>query len=87
MDFNYQGSFKVASWDAYERLLLDCLIGDQMLFARHEWVELSWTLITPILEHWQRTPAPAFPNYPAGSWGPKEADELIERDNRKWRQP
>ena len=87
MDFNYQGSFKVASRDAYERLLLDSLIGDQMLFARSEWLERSWSLITPILEHWQKTPASAFPNYQAGSWGPKEADELIERDNRKWRQP
>jgi glucose-6-phosphate 1-dehydrogenase len=87
MDFNYQGSFKVASRDAYERLLLDSLIGDQMLFSRQEWLEQSWLLITPILEHWQKTPAPGFPNYEAGSWGPKEADELIEQDNRKWRQP
>ncbi len=87
MNFNYEGSFSVASREAYERLLLDCIIGDQMLFSRGDWVELSWTLITPILEHWRKTPVTGFPNYSAGSWGPKAADDLIERDNRYWRQP
>ena len=85
MGFNYKGSFTVASPEAYERLLIDCLIGDQMLFARHDWVEHSWALITPVLEHWRETPPPSFPNYVAGSWGPPQADELTEQDSRKWR--
>ncbi|MFQ5780790.1 MAG: glucose-6-phosphate dehydrogenase [Nitrospiria bacterium] len=85
MDFNYHGSFETDSPDAYERLLLDCLSGDQMLFSRRDWVELSWSLLMPLLDHWREAPPPNFPNYPAGSMGPKEADELIERDGRYWR--
>lgn len=85
MDFSYQGSFKVVSPEAYERLLLDCLAGDQMLFSRRDWVEHSWSVIAPMLERWQKTPEPGFPNYQAGSWGPREADELIEQDRRSWR--
>ena len=87
MQFNYQGTFNVVSPEAYERLLLDCLIGDQMLFSRGDWVELSWKYISPILEHWKETPAPGLPNYQAGDWGPKEAEELIQQDRRYWRQP
>lgn len=86
MDFNYQGGFKASSPEAYERLLLDCLIGDQMLFARQDWVERSWSLITPLLQHWKETSPLSFPNYQAGTCGPKEADELIERNGRRWRQ-
>ena len=86
MNFNYQGSFRIVSPEAYEPLLLDCLIGDQMLFSRGDWVERSWSLLTPILDHWRNADAPNFPNYPAGSRGPKEADDLIEQDNRHWRE-
>ena len=87
MDFDYKASFDVASPEAYERLLLDCIIGDQTLFSRNDWLELSWAFLSPILKHWEETPAPDFPNYFAGSWGPKTATELIERDHRYWRQP
>ena len=85
MDFNYQGTFKTSSPDAYERLFLDCLTGDQMLFARHDWLDLSWSLLMPVLDYWKRNPTKDFPNYTAGSSGPKEALDLIERDGRFWR--
>jgi glucose-6-phosphate 1-dehydrogenase len=87
MNFNYQGTFNVASPEAYERLLLDCLIGDQMLFSRADWVELSWSLLTPVLEHWKEHDDRGIPRYAAGSWGPREADELIRKDGRIWRNP
>ena len=87
MDFNYHGAFQGASPDAYERLLVDCMAGDQMLFSRGDWIEESWQLLMPLLQHWQKTPAPCFPNYPSGSFGPKEADDLIQRDGRAWRTP
>jgi glucose-6-phosphate 1-dehydrogenase len=84
MDFQYGTSFGKRSPEAYERLLLDALLGDSTLFARGDMVEVAWKLAMPILEAWQE-PASNFPNYQAGSWGPKEADELIERDGRRWR--
>ncbi len=70
--------------DAYERLLLDAMRGDQTLFMRADEVEAAWRIVTPILRHWGNSPAPNFPNYPAGTWGPKEAEDLLERDGRKW---
>jgi glucose-6-phosphate 1-dehydrogenase len=85
MDFLYGSSFGRQSPDAYERLLLDVLLGDSTLFTRADEVEASWSIITPILEAWQHMPPPHFPNYPAGTWGPKAAAELIERDGRTWR--
>ncbi len=85
MDFNYHGAFQVASPDAYERLLLDCLAGDPMLFSREDWINWSWSILTPVLDRWRESPAVSFPNYKAGSGGPKEADALIERDGRHWR--
>ncbi len=85
MNFNYQESFDADIPEAYERLLLDCMIGDQSLFSRRDWVDLSWELIDPILEGWKQGPPPDFPNYPAGAWGPKEADEFLARDGRHWR--
>ncbi|MFQ5992965.1 MAG: glucose-6-phosphate dehydrogenase, partial [Nitrospiraceae bacterium] len=86
MDFQYGTSFGKRSPEAYERLLLDALLGDSTLFARGDMVEVAWKLAMPILEAWQK-PVSNFPNYQAGSWGPKEADELIERDGRRWRRP
>jgi glucose-6-phosphate 1-dehydrogenase len=85
MEFEYQDSFKGPSPDAYEHLLLDCLIGDQMLFARRDWVELSWAFITPLLEAWRDSPDTGGPNYEAGTTGPADADRLMEQDHRHWR--
>lgn len=83
MEFDYRGSSKGPLADAYEHLLLDCLVGDQMLFARRDWVEQSWGFITPILEAWAK--APRLPSYEAGSSGPSEVEALIEQDKRRWR--
>jgi len=87
MDFFYGSSFLVESPDAYERLVLDCMLGDPTLFAREDEVEQAWSLADRIEARWQEEPAPAFPNYAAGSWGPESADALIERDGRRWRRP
>jgi glucose-6-phosphate 1-dehydrogenase len=84
MDFRYGSSFGVKAPEAYERLLLDCMLGDSTLYARRDMVERGWEIVDPILKSWQ-TPAPDFPNYEAGSWGPQAATELIERDGREWR--
>jgi glucose-6-phosphate 1-dehydrogenase len=85
MDFAYGGSFTEASPEAYERLILDVLLGDPPLFPRHEEVELSWQILDPILEHWARKGQPD--TYPAGTWGPRSADEMLARDGRAWRRP
>ncbi len=84
MDFRYGSSFGVKPPEAYERLLLDCMLGDSTLYARRDMVERGWEIVTPILEAWKK-PATDFPNYEAGSWGPQAAFELIERDGRDWR--
>lgn len=84
MDFRYGSSFGMKPPEAYERLLLDCVLGDATLYARRDMVERSWEIVTPILEPWQK-PATDFPNYEAGSWGPQSAFDLIERDGRRWR--
>jgi glucose-6-phosphate 1-dehydrogenase len=69
----------------YERLLLDCMKGDQTLFARQDGIEAMWTIVDPIIKRWEDTPAPEFPNYSAGQWGPAEADDLMKKDGRQWR--
>jgi glucose-6-phosphate 1-dehydrogenase len=84
MDFRYGSSFGVEPPEAYERLLLDCMLGDSTLYARRDMTERGWEIVTPILEAWRR-PALNFPNYEAGSWGPKAADDLLRRDGRRWR--
>jgi glucose-6-phosphate 1-dehydrogenase len=84
MDFRYGSSFGVKPPEAYERLLLDCMLGDSTLYARRDMVERGWEIVSPIIAAWQK-PATDFPNYEAGSWGPQAAVELIERDGRKWR--
>ncbi len=86
MDFRYGASFGVASPEAYERLLLDCILGDSTLYARRDMTERGWEIVMPILEAWQESKE-EIPKYEAGTWGPQEADELIERDGRKWRRP
>ncbi|MGD0248436.1 MAG: glucose-6-phosphate dehydrogenase [Candidatus Limnocylindrales bacterium] len=85
MDFAYGTSFVVDSPDAYETLILDALLGDASLFMRADEVEAAWSVVTPIINAWAEMPAPHFPSYAAGSWGPEAADELPERDGRRWR--
>ena len=84
MDFLYGGAFRVGLPEAYERLILDCLLGDATLFTRADEVDEQWALVDAIVAPWRRD-APAFPNYAAGTWGPAGADELLARDGRKWR--
>lgn len=86
-DLNYENAFGTAPPEAYETLLIDCMRGDSTLFTRHDWVELAWSLITPILQGWESTPPANFPNYQAGTWGPKEADTFLQNDGRFWRRP
>ena len=85
MDFTYGSAFNVDSPDAYETLILDALLGDSSLFTRADEVEQAWSIVTPILEAWVEEAEPDFPNHPAGTWGPEEADALIEHDGRRWR--
>jgi glucose-6-phosphate 1-dehydrogenase len=85
MDFSYRDHFGSNPATGYERLLYDCMVGDQTLFQRADMVEAGWRALTPVLDVWRALPPRAFPNYPAASWGPKEADELLERDGRAWR--
>jgi glucose-6-phosphate 1-dehydrogenase len=85
MNFRYGTSFGIEPADAYERLLLDCMLGDSTLFTRRDEVELQWMIATSILRGWEQVPPPTFPNYRAGSWGPPQADDLIEKDGRTWR--
>jgi glucose-6-phosphate 1-dehydrogenase len=85
MDFLYGASFDVQVADAYERLLLDCMLGESTLFTREDEVTAQWTLIDNIVDNWRRQPEPKFPNYAAGSWGPEIAQRFIERDGRSWR--
>ncbi|MEA2609210.1 MAG: glucose-6-phosphate 1-dehydrogenase [Chloroflexota bacterium] len=85
MDFTYGSAFSVDSPDAYETLILDALQGDASLFTRADEVEEAWSIVDPIIESWADGPAPDFPNYDAGSWGPAAADELLAREGRRWR--
>jgi glucose-6-phosphate 1-dehydrogenase len=84
MDFLYGGAFRVGLPEAYERLILDCLLGDATLFMRADEVEEQWAIVDAIVAPWKRD-RPDFPNYPAGSWGPAASDELLHRDGRSWR--
>ncbi len=83
MDFKYNDIFGGQKPEAYERLLLDTMLGDQTLFIRSDFIDLSWRLFTPILEEWEKSTHPLY-KYPAGSWGPKEACELLEQDGFCW---
>ncbi len=85
MDFGYGHAFTEASPEAYERLILDVLLGDPPLFPRHEEVELSWKILDPIEEFWETQGQPE--QYKPGSWGPSSADDLLARDGRVWRRP
>ena len=85
MNFRYATAFGGSVPEAYETLLLDAMLGDATLFARHDFVESSWALITPVHERWQLEAPGALPAYEAGEWGPAEADALMTRDGRRWR--
>jgi glucose-6-phosphate 1-dehydrogenase len=84
MDFLYGGAFRTGMPEAYERLILDTLLGDGTLFTRSDEVEEQWLLVDSMVAAWQRD-RPGFPNYAAGAWGPPSADDLVHRDGRSWR--
>jgi len=85
MDFGYGHAFTESSPEAYERLILDVLLGDPPLFPRHQEVELSWQILDPIVAQWAAKGAPE--PYASGTWGPPSADAMMARDGRVWRQP
>jgi glucose-6-phosphate 1-dehydrogenase len=84
MDFDYEDYFGDTPTTGYERLLHDCMVGDATLFQRADQVEAGWSVVAPIQQAWSSEPPRSFPNYAAGSWGPKEADDLLARDGREW---
>jgi glucose-6-phosphate 1-dehydrogenase len=86
MDFNYGASFGVRSPTAYETLLLDAISGDATLYPRQDMVEASWKAIQPIMDNWAERKF-EFPNYEAGTWGPRESDEMLARQGHEWRVP
>jgi glucose-6-phosphate 1-dehydrogenase len=86
MEFRYATSFGAEPPEAYERLLLETMQGDATLFARRDEIETAWAWLDPLLKRWEKDPRPPH-FYPAGAWGPEEADTLIEGDGRRWRRP
>jgi glucose-6-phosphate 1-dehydrogenase len=84
MDFNYGSAFGDKTPEAYERLLLDSILGDSTLYTRRDEIESSWTFITRILSGWERNGKPVYPYVP-GSAGPVEAEKLLSSDGRRWR--
>src|SRR5262249_12678767 len=84
MRFGYSEVFRAERGTGYEFLLYSAMAGDATLFSRTDFVETCWRIAQPILDYWQSQPATDFPNYPAGSWGPRSASDLIERDGRGW---
>ena len=85
MEFNYSASYGEVTPEAYERLILDVLAGDATLFMRRDAVEAAWKFVMPILEVWEQRRERFLPEYRSGTWGPMEADRLIEADHRRWR--
>ncbi len=86
MDFNYGASFGARSPSAYETLLLDAITGDPTLYTRQDMVDASWAVVQPILDYWSRCRFD-FPNYPAGAWGPEQANAMLARHGHVWRMP
>ena len=84
--FNYGSSFGERTPTAYETLLVDAMVGDATLYTRQDMVDASWQIVQPVLDVWARTKFD-FPNYASGSWGPKEADEMLARQGHVWRVP
>jgi glucose-6-phosphate 1-dehydrogenase len=87
MDFRYGTSFGAAPPEAYERLLLDALLGDGTLFTRDDEVEASWEWITALRDAWAGSPVETPEPYEAGTWGPPSADAMLAHDHRRWRRP
>ncbi len=87
MNFSYESAFGIESPDAYERLIADCMVGDSTLFIRRDEVETSWRIIDSITNVWKDMPPDTIYPYKAGTWGPDEANELIQRDGREWDNP
>ncbi len=87
MDFQYSDYFGTTPSTGYETLLYDCMMGDPTLFQRADMVEAGWAVVQPILDVWKALPPRDFPNYAAGTWGPSQADELLRREGREWRDP
>jgi glucose-6-phosphate 1-dehydrogenase len=87
MDFSYAEAFGELEHDAYETLLLDCMLGDATLFTRSDEVEAAWAVVDPIIDFWANKRADHFPNYAAGTWGPAVADEFTAREGARWREP
>jgi glucose-6-phosphate 1-dehydrogenase len=85
MDFQYSDYFGKQPSTGYERLLHDCMVGDATLFQRADMVEAGWSVVSPMLDLWKALPPRNFPNYASGTWGPKDAEDLLERDGRHWR--
>jgi len=85
MDFTYAEAFGNDAHPAYETLLLDCMIGDPTLFTRSDEVEMAWAIIDPLLDYWAKHPATSLPTYPSGSWGPEEANKILDGDHTRWR--
>ena len=85
MQFEYTDYFGEQANTGYERLLYDAMIGDATLFQRADMVEAGWCVVQPILDVWKALPPRRFPNYAAGTWGPPEAEELMARGAREWR--
>ena len=84
MRFEYGESFMASRYTGYEVMIYACMNGDATLFSRTDFVESAWRIAQPLLDYWSSTPATEFPNYQRGTWGPKAASELIERDGRRW---
>jgi glucose-6-phosphate 1-dehydrogenase len=85
MSFEYSRYFGADPYTGYEVLLYDCMIGDATLFQRADMVEAGWKVVDPVLDVWRALPPRKFPNYASGSWGPAEADQLLQLDGRQWR--
>jgi glucose-6-phosphate 1-dehydrogenase len=84
MQFDYEQAFGVPPPEAYTRLFLDVMLGDQTLFSRQDWLERSWDFVDPIIDRWSSGGERGLQFYPAGSWGPAAAEELIQKDGRIW---
>ena len=85
MSFEYSKYFRADAYTGYEVLLYDCMIGDATLFQRADMVEAGWSVVDPVLDVWKALPPRRFPNYMSGTWGPKESEDLLQRDGREWR--
>ena len=85
MSFDYSNYFGADAYTGYEVLLYDCMIGDATLFQRADMVEGGWSVVDPVLDVWRALPPRKFPNYASGTWGPAEANQLMELDDRQWR--